>query len=361
MKPSNWLKGLRSSQAAKTWVAHIVLFLGLAVVPLWNVGFSGVWSKADLDYPLYPLQRLASSLTTWNHLYSTGAPSITSLDVNQMPAFLELAFLDLIGIPINIANRIYLISTFVLLAAGSYYLVSQLVPFAEPTLSRRAGIIAATFAVFNPYVPLRLYFGHVPQLQGLAISQLILALLIKALHKGEAKPTKYAVLAGLLTPLVSAHVEFLVLFTLFVCLFFVFVLISDRTREGGIRKVGPVISTFAVISVALNSWWFFPLAYSTVFTNQVSFLYQGDKLAEGVSIFLWHGQNLARSGATQMLLRAQFILTPLPDVNWYDGWVMSPPFIALGLSLFGLMSLAFVFKARHGKVIFLATDRKSVV
>jgi hypothetical protein len=337
-------------------ILDYLILLALAFVPFWRMGVTGIWSKADLDFPLYPIDRFHTSLTIWNPLFSTGEYTFTTLALTQLPIFSFLAFPAYIGVPIDLINRAFIILVFVLLGWGMYSLVKEISPFQEKTITRIACMVSSVFFMFNPYVVLRLYFGHLPELINLGISVVIFLFLIrgfKAIDNG--KPwLKYAVFIAFLSTLIVSQVEFLVLSFLFFVLYSLYYILHNLIQRKKILIHSKFVLVTASLSVVLNLWWLLSLFYAMFYkTSSIAFLYAGAKLTEGLNTFLWQGELLQRAGAQLLLMRAQFILTPLPDVNWYEQWVQAPIFIILGLILFLLAVTGTLLRPRNKNLVFL--------
>jgi len=104
----------------------VILLLVLSAVPFLRNGIEGYIRPLDSYFPIYPLDYY-NRLTSW---YETGAyfgndGSFTSIAFK--PFYIFPAFLDKIGIPPNIVNRLTYIGFFFALGYSAYYMVSNLI------------------------------------------------------------------------------------------------------------------------------------------------------------------------------------------------------------------------------------------
>jgi len=327
----------------------------VALVPFWGMGLDGIWSKADLDFPLLPFQRVTRSFYVWDHYFSTGTPSIGTLRLNQIPQYFLYGLLDLIGVPVALINRLYIVGTWILLGSGAYLLTSALSTLPQK-YTRLGALIASFYAMVNPYLVLRLYFGHLSILISLAFSYIVQAALIKGVKvssKGSDGWFIYAIAGSFLTIFMSDQpaIFALSMFAL-TCVFLLEVL---AVWKGG-KKTSLVLKfglTMFLLIVVFNLWWILPMSMDYVYSGVIKSLYTGGKFAESLTIAKWHGENLANSGGLLLVLRAQFLMTPLPDVNWYNNWVQSPPIIILGIVLSFLAVAIFLVRLHNVHAVIL--------
>ena len=45
-------------------IDSFILFL-ISLIPFWHTGFTGLWNKTDLDFPIYPIQNFLKKSSTF--------------------------------------------------------------------------------------------------------------------------------------------------------------------------------------------------------------------------------------------------------------------------------------------------------
>jgi hypothetical protein len=330
---------------------YIIIFI-FALIPIWKMGLTGIWSFADAAFPFYPQTYFSASLYAWSHQFWTG--------LNYMPAFITLgpervfwAFLSFIGLPLTLINRLTLVGAFALSGFGMYYLMKTIFPFREQSTGRLACIIAALFNMYNPVNIGWLEIGGYNYIIIAGMLPITIAFIYKG-FKTSGEGTKwlwYSFLTGLSSMvLLTQQIEMTILVTAFVVVISVSFLLKNIKRPPMALNNSKFLSVTLLISLGLNLWWIIPLVSLYSGTGFVAATYSSN-------YFLQRLQTI--SGYPNLLLqtfRMQYYNPNYPAVfvsgNWID-WIASPLNIVVGTLLSCIAYSSLLFR-RDSKVALFA-------
>ena len=230
----------------------VILLLVLSAVPFLRNGIEGYIRPLDSYFPIYPLDYY-NRLTSW---YETGAyfgndGSFTSIAFK--PFYIFPAFLDKIGIPPNIVNRLTYIVFFFALGYSAYYMVSNLIK----TQNRTIPLISALFYMYNPFIVGYLNLGHWYTLLSYASLPFMLTFLEKALKQKEKWP-QYSTLIGFLSIFVIPRVR---IFPEFIQILGIYLLIHyliNRNEKNELIHMIKIILGIFLTSIMFNAYWILP-------------------------------------------------------------------------------------------------------
>ncbi len=329
-------------------VVDPLLFLGLAIIPFWKTGFTGIFNKLDNVFPLYPLESFYSSIFLWDDrlfsgFYVGAVGDAPRLGILALPAYL--------GLPVGIIERMYFIAIFFMLGYGMYYLVLT-IEEQNRLLIRLGAISAGIFFMLNPYTFFRLQGTHPNFLLASALAPFMFALLIKGFNNAE----KYGIIK-------KSHVLGIALFSLLLFTtgeplwILIFILLSTYSilrlitgiKEGYRLFIYNLKFLLASILVILS---FLASHVIAIFISLSSGLYT-EVAARDVNIgVLMHERNINYLNVFRLwpswLGSLRFPFT----FHWNDIFI-SWPNIILGSSFFIIGLLAFIFRPRdiHGRFL----------
>ena len=329
-------------------IDSFILFL-ISLIPFWHTGFTGLWNKTDLDFPIYPIQNFLKNFSAWTSAFSLGYSSSILIQAN-LSRFALWAFLASIGLPSAAVERVYFILIEFLLGVGMYYFMGTVFQYKGPTIKRVSCMASAIFYMINPYIIFRLYYGQDEYLLTLALLPFTLAFIYRGIKTGSFKYVALTALSSIF--LLSCNSSTTILYIVFCVAYILLFILSDIYRhqfKNAAKKLKFTI--FIGIGVFLvNLWWIIPLLYSSFFSNQlqVGFLSSQWDLVQN-----WASQ-YAQSGLNVMRLEL-FLNQPAYASNTFGYWINSTFFVAIGIFIAGIVSLSLVFRSKDKQVIFFAT------
>jgi len=229
----------------------LCLLAFLVSIPFWRVGLAGVIRPLDSDFPIYPIDQLSRYSYTWFEFGATFGNDGSFTSLSQVPYYLVPAFLSYIGLPINIVNRLTLISYATLVAWSAYAMTFLLIPERK----RFAPILAGLFFFYNPYLIGEINLGHWLSILSYSALPIIVAAFIKGLNEIHWK--KWALILGVTSILVIPRIRFLPIVVEFLGIYLILWFSQKWSWSKMVHSLKFFITVFCAI-LALNLWWILP-------------------------------------------------------------------------------------------------------
>lgn len=235
----------------------LILFL-FSIIPFREIGWSGLLLYFDAGFPIRPVDAFLQHLYLWHSLVLGQVPIAYQ---PMSPYYFILAVPSYLGVPIEIIERVFLVSIFASGGIATYYLASILIK------SRVAALSSGLFYMFNPFMMCFLRDLKIPQLFLSSLLPIFLALYIKGCTvRGNRK---YVIALALVsTMMLCGNPATMLVAILPVALYFFYALVTERENIRHILRFSFFSFSLALL---LNLWWILPFMYFFVNTNYLAF------------------------------------------------------------------------------------------
>jgi len=311
----------------------LFLLAFLVSVPFLRVGLDGVIRPLDSDFPLYPKDQLYRYSYTW---FESGAlfgndGSFTSL--SQAPYYLTPASLSYIGLPINIVNRLTLISYGTLVAWSAYIMAYLLIPDQR----RFTPILTGLLFFYNPYIIGELNLGHWFSILSYSALPIMLVATIKGLN--EVRWGKWALILGITSTLTIPRIRLFPIILEVLCIYLLFWLLQKRSWSKLVHSL-KFITVVSCAVLTFNMWWILPTlanldsVYSLLVTPpSTSFLAFSFPTTFLTNLSFFHIIGLVGYG--------------IPLDQSYGGYFQSPLYLLIELVLIMSIFLVLILRRNH--------------
>ncbi len=321
-----------------------MLLLALAIVPFWRTGVSGIFNRTDLDFPLYPTEKLNSLLFVWSHNAFTGVDNVLSNGLLHLPTHVIFAVLKYLGLSTALVERVYFVAIVALCGWGMYYLTSTIVRHKDQRVVRGASLSASFFYMINFYTFDRLYQGHYDHLMNMGIMPFTLGLFIRGFD-ASSKPGRtwigFALIVALLCSILFAsNYGLIVIAAIVLASYAAFRLVHSLLVSHDFSKLRnefKYVSVAGVFTLLLSSWWIVPSMSIYASGGTIDVFTHG-----------WSNYLSVLSSSTN-LLHGLCLLPPLLAYHFpfnasWGVWFSSPLSIGISLGLAALGVAAAIFK-----------------
>lgn len=284
-------------------IMDILIILILSILPFRLTGIEGLLNGTDAEFPICPIKDTIEFSQTWVPRYALGMDNLNRWLLPQIPYFLILSLMNLVGLSLGLINRMVLIACMFFLAFGVYCLIKYL------TKNRISALVGAVFIIYNPmmHIPFRDLYINI--FISYASYPFLVLFILKGLHKPESNFCYIWAIGVISLFWINAPV---MIFTFFLCMaiFLIFYFIFNyRTLQEAIRGFKFIIKVVLVV-IVINAWWILPfLLRSQALYYPYKLEAQMGQLDSGLSLlnllsFYYIGNNVSNSlfGIFLMLL-----------------------------------------------------------
>ncbi len=348
----SFVKKLQDLRCKLYFIDYFILLI-IAIIPFWNTGFSGIWNKTDLDFPIYPVEVFQNNLFLWDHSFFTGWDITSSSQLIELDRSFILAIFSAIGLPPGIVERLFFVLVFATMAFGMYYLILNISRSNNIGATRLAGIFAAFFYIFNPLVISRLYYGNLPYLEAMAVLPLTFVFLHKSLKQAQKglSTRKYVVLTGLTSIILlsSNHPTSLLVIILLV-MYWIGWLLKGLVLDEKDKLKGYVTTGIRILGVVvlLNLWWLLPVLVGIFDQSLIN-----PRLNTDLSYIVHQLNSETNLVNTLSTFRIQVLGDiPLFVPQYWSEWINSTTMHIIGIGLFIVTLVPLLLNPKNKLIIF---------
>lgn len=303
----------------------IIIIALLSCIPfLWTYG---IISGGDVFFPVNFLNLVHIYVNMWNYQIYLGIPSATYINT-IFPYFAIGSFLQMLGIPAVIIQKIGLTLLFFISGFSMYYLLSHILNEKYKNII----FIPTIFYMFNPFFMVLLNPPNTGALLGYALTPLLLALFMEGLKKCHIK---YAVFIGLVSLFLMStgmNPPVYIVTWLPVGLYLLWDLVYHSFTNFW-KKIRFAIYVGAII-LSLNLFWLI-----SIFTN-ISANVDSSKNWVGFTSAFANPSNVFRLLGSWAFTQRAFDSPYFP----FAGWYYTPLAVLTGMALLIILLLGFLNK-----------------
>ena len=290
------------------WPLIVILVCSLAPFLWFWPGY--IITGTDIDFPLFPTERLIHRLETWDSLFLGGTDR--SNNVASLPFVAVNAILEQIGFDMIMVEKLSFVFWLALIGGSMYFLMSVILGSKKgygPDLAKVSAALLYMFGFYNVFLWVRLQLS----VTTLIIMPVFLGLLI-AVYRG--KISLPAALAGLVLMTIlcgPTGIQPPLVFILFILTagYLLFHLVTQwfaGIRHRVLRDTA-VYASFVIAYIVGSAYWLLPLI-NFVLKSGYGDAAVGMEVYSVRSLLEWVGS------VTSLLNVFRFF----GDVPWFDGW-----------------------------------------
>ena len=245
------------------WPADLSVIFGICTLTLLLALRGGDLAiGGDYVLPFHPFDWLTRILSAWNPWVDGGVPVDPVLAYGSTPEALGLSFLEGVGIPLPIAQRMFLVSMYWVGSSGVYLLIRTLMK--GVSTARIMGLFGGFAYLWTPV----LVEDTVKQIaSGNLVPRVALPLFLALFVRGlQKRDMKYAIgLSFLSFPLLGsfpAYDPFLLAAAFALMYLAFFILFETMKSTPRVYFAFKFVLTATILSVIVNLYWLIPLIVS---------------------------------------------------------------------------------------------------
>jgi hypothetical protein len=237
------------------WVDFVLLFF-ISLIIVLKTGISGVISPVDTMFSYYPLHDFIRYSYIWFNYQ--GGYVLSQSYMGQLPILGMSAFLNVVGFPLWVINRLWFIVPIFLLGCSAYYFTDSIVD--KNKNKRLISLLAALLFILNYYTVMTISIGGVRELISVAFSIFSLAFFIKGIR---TKDTKYIALITISSVFAVGVIAYAIIAIFLAALFVIVHLFITRGFKQDIKFTFYSFSAFLLSSL----WWILPFLFTSTGQN----------------------------------------------------------------------------------------------
>lgn len=229
-------------------MSPFILLFAFSCLPFIKWGLGGIVDPFDAYFPLEPSIFLHSLLSSWD-FFGAKFGVFSFAQISLSPLFTLPAFLQLLGLPIELVSR----GVFILLTFGSSLAMYFLARMGPSKSSRAGSLIAGTFYSLGPYMAGEIWLGHWLAMFTYVAAPIILLSISKLFE--SRKWILWSIILSVASVFVLPRLRLLLYFLLTCLALVVFLAISNRR---GICSFAKGILFALPLSFLANSYYILP-------------------------------------------------------------------------------------------------------
>ena len=336
-------KGIRWTHKDTITDLSIILLLGLLSITWFKGNF--IIKSDDSFFGLAPSDDLYRGSFVWEHVLSTGLPYYT-FALSQIPYKFFMTFLETIGIPLVISQKILYYSLFTSSGLFMYFLSSTL---ADQRHRRIVKLASAFFYMMNPFYLSQWGWNYTTFMFLYPLFPITVTLFIKGLN--TEKKFRYLLLTWIVwfvfSPAVSDPPHIIVIWlTMF--LYLAFYVLLRRGYRSDIVNAFKFTSILVLSLLLLNTWWILPAVYFMGHTYEAA-----TAPYSSLEVFLVGSQYSTTLNNFRLLGYYPIYVKWYPDPNylWTETY-LTLPFITLSFLIPFLAYCSVFLERRDSHVLF---------